>query len=199
MDRHSPIFVTAQSTHPTLPYLPAKLPISTITAFSLWRCDSQLFQIFTTDHERRSEVGRDGMVPSSKCQVCHRHVLREPNPVVHDEDLHRSSVRDGRKRIRDGCFIGEFGLNSLKIATGLRETLKWPVLGVVVCGHLGAERWRVGWLRRITKRTSRVDLAAVSLVVPRPIPPLAPVNPCVGQIWIGPRRVLHLLREHVRL
>ena len=127
----------------------------------LRRRDSQPLQIFTADQERRGEVGRDGMVPSSKCQVCHRHVLRGPNPVVHDKDLHRSSVRDGRKHIRDGRFIGEFGLNSLKIVIGLREALQWPVVGVVVGGHLGAERWRIGSLRRYNEAHESGGLTAV--------------------------------------
>lgn len=57
-------------------------------------------------------------------------------------------MRDGREHVPDGCSIGEIGLNSLYIGVGFRETLQGPVLGVVVCSHLGAKRWEVELLRR---------------------------------------------------
>ena len=110
----------------------------------LWRRTCQSLQIFTADQERRGQVGRDSVVPSLKRQFRQRDVLPGPNPVVHDEDLYRSGVRDGREHVCDGCFVGEVGLDCFHIGVGFREAFQRSVLRIVVGGHFGAERWQVG-------------------------------------------------------
>ena len=85
----------------------------------LWRRNCQSFQILATDQEGRGQVGGDGTVPSLKRQVYQRDVLRGPNSMVYNEDLHWPCMRDGREHVIDGHFIGEIGLNRLDVGVGL--------------------------------------------------------------------------------
>ena len=70
--------------------------------------------------------------------------------MVDDKHLDRAGVGagDGSKKVDDGGFVGEIGLDDVEGGVCLQEREEWVSFTVVVRGDFSAERWHTRLKRK---------------------------------------------------
>lgn len=97
---------------------------------------AQSSEILSTEQERPSKIHSKCVAPLFKTHIDDRRIVVRPNPVVDDEDAHRTAVLVGGivQQVLDATFVTDVSLDGDDVF----ECCELPDVAVVMCCYSGS-------------------------------------------------------------